>query len=139
MLNGDFFTVKETIDLVEDRADGTKSSQLSCCKSDRRYRIGLNALHPIFQAHFAGNPVMPGACIAQMIKELATNQMSAPLYIRSVKNMKFLNVINPQETPEISVQLTCTPQDDYAVSVSTLISGGERIFSKATLILTPLK
>jgi 3-hydroxyacyl-[acyl-carrier-protein] dehydratase len=121
MLKDDFFTIKE----------------VTATETGRTFRVVPNVSHPIFQAHFAGNPVMPGACIVQMIKELATDDADAPFFIRTVKNMKFLRVINPQETPELSVQLTCTPYEEGALSVSALISDGDRIFSKATLLLTP--
>lgn len=150
MLKDNFFTIKEAIDIVNDSTcsrshedsssmEDKASEKLRSIADNRRYRIELNASHPIFQAHFAGNPVMPGACIAQMIKELAEVEMGTPVFIRTVKNMKFLHVINPLESPEISVQLTCKPHEDQAVSVSALISDDERVFSKAILILTPTK
>ena len=119
MLKDNFFTIREVID----------------SEVGKIFRITLNALHPIFQAHFAGNPVMPGACIAQMIKELAENYLNTSFFISAVKNMKFLKVINPLETPEVSVQMTCVTHEDNSVSASTVISAGEDIFSKAILIL----
>ena len=123
MLKDDFFTIRETTD-----AD---AGTIFC--------VTLNALHPIFQAHFAGNPVMPGACIAQMIKELAMEHFGASFFISAVRNMKFLKVINPLETPEVSVQMTFTTRDDDSISVSTLINNGDDVFSKAILILNPVK
>jgi 3-hydroxymyristoyl/3-hydroxydecanoyl-(acyl carrier protein) dehydratase len=121
MLKDDFFTVKETAD----------------AETGRTYRVTLNASHPVFLAHFAGNPVMPGACIAQMIKELTEDYLSGTFFIRSVKNMKFLKVINPLENPEVSVQMTCTAQADEHVSVSSVINDGDSVFLKAILVLTP--
>ena len=123
MLKDNFFTVMET-------AESEKG---------KTFRIALNPLHPIFQAHFAGNPVMPGACIAQMIKELAESFLDTSFFIGAIKNMKFLKVINPLETPEVSVQMTCVTHGDNSVSVSTVINAGEDIFSKAILILSPVK
>lgn len=123
MLKDDFFTVKG----ITDAAQGTV------------YRIALNVLHPVFRAHFAGNPVMPGACIAQMIKELAEDCLSAPFFIAAIKNMKFLKVINPLENPEVSVQMACTVQENESVCVSFVINDGDTVFSKAILILNPVK
>jgi 3-hydroxymyristoyl/3-hydroxydecanoyl-(acyl carrier protein) dehydratases len=107
--------------------------------SEATYRVALNSNHPIFQAHFAGNPVMPGACIAQMIKELSENCLSERFFISIVKNMKFLKVISPVENPEISVQMNYTALDDGKLSVSTVIRDGEDVFSKAILVLKPVK
>ena len=123
MLKGEFFAVKESAD----------------SEAGRMFRIALNASHPIFQAHFAGNPVMPGACIAQMIKELSADYLNTSFFISAVKNMKFLKVINPVESPEVSVQMSCTTREDNSVSVSTIISDGDDIFSKAIIILNPTK
>ena len=123
MLKGDFFTIKEVVD----------------SESGRICRVSLNASHPIFLAHFAGNPVMPGACIAQMIKELAADYLETSFFIRAVKNMKFLKVINPLDNPEVSVHMKCTAQEDGSISTSVIISDGENVFSKAILILQSLK
>ena len=123
MLKGEFFTIKEVAD----------------SESERISRVSLNASHPIFQAHFAGNPVMPGACIAQMIKELAESHFEMSFFIRAVKNMKFLKVINPLDNPEVSVQMKYTGQEDDSISASVVISDGEVVFSKSILILQTLK
>jgi 3-hydroxymyristoyl/3-hydroxydecanoyl-(acyl carrier protein) dehydratase len=121
MLKDNFFTIKE----VTETAKG------------RTYRIALDGRHPVFQAHFAGNPVMPGACIVQVIKELAEDCLSAPFFVATVKNMKFLKVINPLENPEVSVQMACTVRDDESVCVSFVACDGDTVFSKATLVLNP--
>ena len=123
MLKDNFFTIMDVAD----------------SENGRICRVSLNASHPIFLAHFAGNPVMPGACIAQMIKELAESYLETSFFISAIKNMKFLKVINPLENPEVSVQMKCTGQEDGSVSVSTVINAREDIFSKAILILNSTK
>ena len=123
MLKDSFFTVKEVVSM----------------EAEATYRVALNSSHTIFKAHFAGNPVMPGACIAQVIKELSEIFLSEKFFIGVVKNMKFLKVISPEENPEISVQMAYTTQDDGDVSVSTVIRDGENVFSKAILVLKPVK
>jgi glycosyltransferase involved in cell wall biosynthesis/3-hydroxymyristoyl/3-hydroxydecanoyl-(acyl carrier protein) dehydratase len=52
-LLNDFFSIKERT--------GNESEWV--------YHLSLNAGHPIYQAHFQGNPITPGACIIQMLKE----------------------------------------------------------------------
>ena len=119
MLNGSFFTIQQ----VEDS------------ENSRTYHLALNASHPIFQAHFAGNPIMPGACIVQLIKELTTAYFGQVFFICAVKNVKFLHAINPLETPELSVRLTFTKQENGRLSVSSLFSNNDVIYTKSTLLL----
>jgi len=123
MLKDTFFTILSFADM----------------ENSRVYRIALNGLHPIFQAHFAGNPIMPGACIVLLIKELASDYFGQTFFTCAVRNMKFLHVINPQESPEISVQLAFTQQEDERLSVSTVMCNGDVFFSKSTLILKNIK
>jgi len=119
MLKDGFFTIKEAVDL----------------ENGQTYRIALNASHPIFQAHFAGNPIMPGACVVQLIKELATDYFGRTFFTCGVKNMKFLQAINPLESPEISVRLIFSQQEAGRISVSALMSNDDTVFSKSTLFL----
>ena len=98
-------------------------------------RIALNALHAIFQAHFAGNPIMPGACILQMIKELTADYYKRSFFVCAVKNMKFLHAINPLESPEISVQLSFKQQENDRISASVVLNNNDIIFVKSALIL----
>lgn len=67
-----------------------------------RYDIQLDANHFIYQAHFPGEPITPGVCIIQIAQELLEDHLGRNLAIQIVKNVKFLNVISPSETPDIS-------------------------------------
>ena len=122
MLKDTFFTIKDSEDF----------------ENSRTYCITLNASHPIFQVHFAGNPIMPGACIVQLIKELTADYFDRQFFTCSVRNMKFLHGINPLESPEITVKLTFTQQESERISVSAVLNNSDRIFTKSTLILEKL-
>ena len=123
MLKNDFFTIKDIVD------EG----------NSRIYRLTLNALHAIFLAHFAGNPTMPGACIVQIVKELASDIFGEDFFVCTVKNTKFLIVINPLTYPEISVCLTPMKQDNGDISISVVFKDGDTIFSKAIVVLKKKK
>jgi len=120
MLINDFFTIKEVT--------GNEKEWL--------YRLSLNAGHPVYEAHFQGNPITPGACIIQIVKELAQDHYSTSFFIRSVKNVKFLCVINPLEHPEIDVHLTFRTDEAGMVAVSGFIDRDKAVFCKINLVLT---
>ena len=119
MLFNDFFTIKE----------------LTINETEWLYRLSLNAGHPIYQAHFQGNPITPGACIIQMVKELAQDYHSTSYFIRSVKNVKFLCVINPLENPGINARLTFRTDENNTLAVSAVLENEKTVFCKLNLLL----
>nr|MBP7471456.1 hydroxymyristoyl-ACP dehydratase [Prevotella sp.] len=70
------------------------------------YNIHLDKNHFIYQAHFPGQPITPGVCIIQIAQELLEDFLGMMLDIKSVKNVKFLSVISPEISPEVSYELT---------------------------------
>ncbi|MEG0529111.1 MAG: 3-hydroxyacyl-ACP dehydratase [Bacilli bacterium] len=58
-------------------------------------QIELNPKHEIFDGHFPNNPIMPGVCMIQIIKELTELFISQKLYLSKVSNVKFMAIINP--------------------------------------------
>ena len=101
------------------------------------YRLSLNAEHPIYHAHFQGNPITPGACIVQIFKELAEVHCSTCYFIRSVKNVKFLMAINPIENKNIDVHLTTKVEENEVLSIAAVIKNAQTVFCKANIVLTP--
>lgn len=89
------------------------------------YDLTLNAGHFIYKAHFPGDPITPGVCIVQMAKELLEDSLATPLRVVAVKNVKFLNIISPTETPQVTCLLTVTQplsQDNQAGCEDGLVS-----------------
>jgi 3-hydroxyacyl-[acyl-carrier-protein] dehydratase len=68
-------------------------------------QIELNAGHAIFQGHFPGNPILPGACTLQIIKELLVNQLKRNLVLKRAVTIKYLSFINPEMNRLISFDL----------------------------------
>lgn len=58
-------------------------------------QIELNPKHEIFDGHFPNNPIMPGVCMIQIIKELTELFTSQKLFLSKVSNVKFMAIINP--------------------------------------------
>lgn len=87
--------------------------------------------HVIYQAHFQGNPITPGACIIQIIKELSGILTHKKLFIKGIRNLKFLNSINPHQYPEVMFQITLKPDEEGSSYTSkALVYKGETVFAK---------
>ena len=121
-LLNDFFSIKET---------NGNDYEWVC-------RLSLNAGHPIYQAHFQGNPVTPGACIVQMLKELAETHYATSYFIRSIKNVKFLIAINPLEHKDIDVHITAKIAENHELSIAAILKDDKTVFCKANLVLHPV-
>lgn len=96
--------------------------------SGATYTVNLNGGHFIFKAHFPGQPIMPGVCIVQMVKELLEDYAGMPLSILKIKNVKFLSVVTPLEETKLLCQLTKVTEESAESSIkaqATLTSGNE--------------
>ncbi|PBJ12654.1 3-hydroxyacyl-ACP dehydratase [Flavobacterium sp. ACN6] len=87
--------------------------------SDSKYSITIliNEKHEVFKGHFPGNPIMPGVCMIQIIKELTESITKSSLMIQSLANVKFMALINPEVTPELRLELDITTTEDNLVKV----------------------
>lgn len=94
--------------------------------------IKLNEDHDIFKGHFPGNPVTPGVCMMQIVKELTEEFTGKKLFLKSASNVKFMAIINPFETPDLKLQLDITETDD-GVKVKNTTSFGETIALKMSV------
>jgi 3-hydroxyacyl-[acyl-carrier-protein] dehydratase len=68
-------------------------------------QIELNSSHAIFHGHFPGNPLLPGVCTVQIIKELLSGQLKRNLNLKKAGTIKFLSFINPEMNRLISIEL----------------------------------
>ena len=101
MLINDFYTCR---DIVQGDTD------FSCL-------IVFNANHGIFGGHFPEQPIVPGVCMMEIVKELLQQQLSKPLMLKQAGNVKFLGLITPQITPVININWSETAEG-YTVMAS---------------------
>ncbi|WP_177761865.1 3-hydroxyacyl-ACP dehydratase [Flavobacterium sp. I3-2] len=91
--------------------------------NDSNYKalIHLNASHDIFKGHFPDNPVTPGVCMLQIIKEITEKIVSKKLFMNQCSNVKFMALINPEVNPNLvlSIEITETATNVYKVKNTT--------------------
>lgn len=74
-------------------------------------QIHLNKNHAIFKGHFPGNPVMPGVCMIQIIKELTEEATGKNLFLTVSSNIKFMAIINPENNPDLQIAIDITEEN----------------------------
>jgi len=103
MLQNDFFYIKEL-----NKGEGKLEAKLE-----------LNPEHRIFEGHFPGQPVVPGVCMVQMIKEVLQQALGVSLQLKAADHIKFLSVIDPRRNKDLFAEITYnTQQDEMAVVAS---------------------
>jgi 3-hydroxyacyl-[acyl-carrier-protein] dehydratase len=92
--------------------------------------LELNPAHDIFKGHFPGNPVVPGVCILQMIKETLSQHFDKELIMVKGDEVKFLNIINPLVNQKIEIEFKIKHPGDEMVHISAVISHEDQMFMK---------
>lgn len=100
--------------------------------------LSLDPDHPVYQGHFPGNPVTPGVCQIQIIKEMVSQVIEKPCALINAKNIKFLKILQPQEQ-QIILTLDYLQENDD-IKVKATLSAQETIFIKfsGTFQVSPL-
>lgn len=89
MLNNDFFRI---ISINEDAGA-------------LRAVIKINPGHHIFEGHFPGQPVVPGVCMIQIVKELLATITGEEPLLKGGDMFKFLSILDPTKNDEVNVDI----------------------------------
>lgn len=106
MLNGDFYTIEK----ISEKDNATQ------------YFTRLNADHDIYNGHFPGDPICPGVCNVQTIRECAELKLGKKLRIDAIAICRFSALITPNGSPELLITLELTPNDNLTYSAIAKIT-----------------
>jgi 3-hydroxyacyl-[acyl-carrier-protein] dehydratase len=73
--------------------------------------IQIHKEHKIFEGHFPGNPIMPGVCMIQIIKELTEKAVGKSLFLNTSSNVKFMAIINPEKNDVLCLNMVISQID----------------------------
>lgn len=79
--------------------------------------LELNKDHKIFEGHFPGQPVLPGAVMLQMIKEVLEIGANRNIRLKKADQMKFLGLIDPQIDNVLQLSLSYNLDDNGLFNV----------------------
>lgn len=96
--------------------------------------ISLHADHPIYMAHFPGNPITPGVCLIQMIKELLEQRLQLQLELSKVTNLKFVAPISPKNSPLVDILFSSITDETIEVKSKGTIFATEQPMTKFSLV-----
>jgi 3-hydroxyacyl-[acyl-carrier-protein] dehydratase len=96
--------------------------------------IHINAAHEVFKGHFPDNPIMPGVCMMQIIKELTEQISVSSLFMQTLSNVKFMALINPFKTPELRLELDISTTDTDLIKVKNVTYFEETVALKLSSV-----
>ena len=103
----------------------TETFELSGSKDKVRARIFIYKEHAIFEGHFPGNPILPGVCTVQIIRELLEKAEDRKLELIMADQIKYLGFIDPVSTPEVlfDLQITRSEHDSIFCNATVTANG----------------
>lgn len=92
-------------------------------------QISIDPSHPIFEGHFPGQPILPGVCMMQIVRELVTKEVSSALVLTEASNVKFLHIIDPLVHSNVDVEIILSATDSAYETASKIYFDNTTFFS----------
>ncbi|GAA4083744.1 hypothetical protein [Mucilaginibacter panaciglaebae] len=90
--------------------------------------LQIDQRNEIFAGHFPDQPVVPGACMLQIVKETLADALKVNLALVRADNIKFLSLVEPSIG---KLQLTIIYQQaDSDLKINANLSSGETVCMK---------
>lgn len=89
------------------------------------FHIRLNPDCPIYQGHFPGEPVSPGVCNIQLLKELAEEVAGCELMMNHLNLCRLTTLVTPLTHPTMVATLVLEESSDGYKLHATLGKGEE--------------
>ena len=99
-------------------------------------KLCCNPDHPVYQAHFPGNPITPGACLLQTAGELLGQKLGRTLYLTTSKSIKYLNVLVPAQDKEVRFTYSNITETDNECKAQVVIADEAQVYTKMSLIFS---
>ncbi len=120
ILAGDFYTVTNTV---------TEADKIEAI-------LAINPDHEIFKGHFPGQPVVPGVCMMQIVREVLESATSKHLRLHTGLDLKFLSVIDPGKNSTIHIEINNTLLASGDINTTARIFYAETTFFKFKGVFT---
>ena len=94
-----------------------------------KFRIYIKSRHVIFTGHFPGNPITPGVCQMEMVKEIFGDYLGESIVFKYVSDMKFINMWVPNDSKSVYMDLSAS-SDEGGYKMNASIYTGKEVYFK---------
>lgn len=92
--------------------------------------LSINADNDILKGHFPGHPVIPGACMLQVIKEVLESVLQTRLRLKKAGQLKFMTMIDPGVTSHVEMDISYKQAEDNNLTVNAKLSNPDIVYFK---------
>ena len=100
-------------------------------KTDENYKIEveLNDECAVYKGHFPGNPISPGVCNMNMIRQCAEQITGARLRIKEIAHCRFLALITPKTEKYLTVNISFSEEENSTFTIiASICDNSGKIF-----------
>lgn len=97
-------------------------------ESNLQALIRINPEHEILKGHFPGQPVVPGVCMVQIVKELLEQFSGKKLLFSKGSQLKFLQLLIPENADAIQVSISWKEEDNGYLTNADFKRNNEAVF-----------
>ena len=91
------------------------------------FYIALQPDCEVYRGHFPDNPVCPGVCNIQTIKECAERLTGKRLHIAGIRRCRLTALVTPATCPELEVKINLLPTET-GYDITATISDTKRTY-----------
>ena len=84
--------------------------------------IIINEQSEIFKGHFPGQPVIPGACMLQLVKDVLEDALKQSVQLKKADQIKFITMITTENTGGLLLEMTYKDLEDGIIKVSAKLT-----------------
>jgi len=92
--------------------------------------LSINKNSGILKGHFPNHPVVPGACMLQIVKEVLESALQSSIRLKKATNLKFMSMIDPANTPTVQLDINYKFAEDSTISTNAKLSTTETTYFK---------
>jgi 3-hydroxyacyl-[acyl-carrier-protein] dehydratase len=92
--------------------------------------LGINSGSEILKGHFPVHPVVPGACMLQVVKEVLEIALNHPVRQKKADQLKFMIMIDPTNTLAVALDMSYKYADDDTIVVTAKLSNPDALYFK---------
>lgn len=101
---------------------------------DSTCSVTLNPDSIVYKAHFPGTPITPGVCMLAMARIGAGSLLNRGLKITDVHNVKFVNVLSPNDTIKVSISYSALDElPDGSIKIKCNVLDSDKVYAKISM------